>query len=304
MVGIGSHHGTFPTLFRAHRKKSVTLASTDGIANLMTDYNTILLLDLAIIPNRQPSSRATIEPKYFLFTHLPNQTANQTAMCKNDETKQALPRPMTSISNKQGTRKKHQYGNRGSWLRFITSSFHGVLGSFSLLVTLSAWISNEYYESTSKLPLALTLLSVFTTTVLSIHSSWYMLEQSPHQSTILDWQLRRTAANAKENTTDYSVSPSRENSLRIRVVAPHRGGLSSNKYHYAVRQFPNSIAPSSKTLVRSIGIYYFHEFSRFVGFGICYVPPYASGRKNAVIHAFRTTQGCHHNQTKDNFFHG
>ena len=113
-------------------------------------------------------------------------------MCKDDGTKEALPTPMASTSRKQAPRKKQQYGNRGSLIRFITNSFHGVLGSSSLLVTLSAWISNEYYESNSTLPVVLTLLSVFTTTVLSIHSSWYMLEQSPHQSTILDWQLITT----------------------------------------------------------------------------------------------------------------
>ncbi len=155
-------------------------------------------------------------------------------MCQDDGTKQALPTPMTSTSRKSAPRKKHQYGNRGSWIRFITNSFHGVLGSFSLLVTLSAWISNEYYESTSTLPVVLTLLSVFTTTVLSIHSSWYMLEQSPYQSTILDWQLN-TMHNTKENTKN--VSPSRENSVRIRVVAPHRGAFHRTSI---IMQYANS----------------------------------------------------------------
>ena len=148
-------------------------------------------------------------------------------MCKDDGTKEALPTPMASTSRKQAPRKKQQYGNRGSWIRFITNSFHGVLGSSSLLVTLSAWISNEYYESNSTLPVVLTLLSVFTTTVLSIHSSWYMLEQSPHQSTILDWQLI-TTTDTKENT---------KNSLRLRVVAPHRGAFHRTSI---IMQYANS----------------------------------------------------------------
>lgn len=130
-----------------------------------------------------------------------------------------MPKPITSASasrqHPRGTviaakkKQRQQYGDRGSWLHFLTNSFHGVLGASSLMVTLAAWISNS---------LVLTLFSVITTTVLSIHSSWYMLEQSPHQSTILDWQLKLRSGSTK-NKND------KNNSVRLRVVAPHRGAF-------------------------------------------------------------------------------
>lgn len=123
-----------------------------------------------------------------------------------------MPKP-TSTATKMAQRKKQQYGDRGSWIRFLTNSFHGILGSSSLIITVAACLSNEYSSANETLPLALTLLSVITTTVLSIHSSWYMLEQSPQQSTILDCQL------------NLSFTKSNSNSLRLRVVAPHRGAF-------------------------------------------------------------------------------
>lgn len=151
-------------------------------------------------------------------------------MCQSDGVKASLPKPMTSASAaKERSRavvslqKKQQYGNRGSWLRFLTNSFHGVLGASSLMVTLMAWISNEYFTSNNALPLVLTLLSVITTTVLSIHSSWYMLEQSPHQSTILDCQLELRSN--KNKTKDATSAAASNNSLRLWVVAPHRGAF-------------------------------------------------------------------------------
>ncbi len=146
-------------------------------------------------------------------------------MCQSEETNPSLPKRITSASAsasaaKKVPRKKHQYGDRGSWIHFIANSFHGVLGSSSLLVTIAAWISNE--------SLALTLLSVITTTVLSIHSSNYMLDQSPHQSTILDCQFKLGSKDIDKTKND---------SLRLRVVAPHRGAFHRTSI---IMQYANS----------------------------------------------------------------
>ena len=102
------------------------------------------------------------------------------------------------------------------------------MGCTSLMVTLSAWIWNDYSKDNdenykySGLPLVLTLLSVLTTTILSIHSSWRMMEQSPHQSTILDWNLELRSVFSFLGTTKEKQQISNH---RIRVVAPHRGAF-------------------------------------------------------------------------------
>jgi len=114
-----------------------------------------------------------------------------------------------------------------AWLsRFLAGSFHGRLGMISFLMTLVAFIGNELVLSsvspgvpsaaatttdtaatpaTATLALALRtvvasstssscstiaiLLSILTSTMLSLHSSWYMLEQSPFSSTIVDYKF-------------------------------------------------------------------------------------------------------------------
>lgn len=125
--------------------------------------------------------------------------------------------------------KKQQHGNNRSWLGFLTGSFHGVLGASSLAITLAAWVSNELITNTS-LALALTLLSVVASTVLSLHSSWYMLRQSPHQTTILDWRLELCADKSEASEIDANNAASAaavasRKSLRLWVVAPHRGAF-------------------------------------------------------------------------------
>jgi hypothetical protein len=118
-----------------------------------------------------------------------------------------------------------------------------VLGASSLVVTLAAWmVSTDHNESeTGNVPLALTLLSVLTTTILSIHSSWYMLEQSPHQSTILDCKLELLRSNSSVASTtkkrDDPRSESASNSFRLRVVAPHRGAFHRTSI---IMQYANS----------------------------------------------------------------
>jgi hypothetical protein len=131
-------------------------------------------------------------------------------MYKNEGSNAPLSKPITSASAAPKKKQKRQYGDRGSCLHFLTNSFHGVLGASSFTVTVAAWISNS---------LVLTLFSVLTTTVLSIHSSWYMLEQSPHQSTILDCQLELRSGSTATSKND------KNNFVRLWIVAPHRGAF-------------------------------------------------------------------------------
>jgi len=105
------------------------------------------------------------------------------------------------------------------------------MGASSLVVTLAAWMVSTDHNESGAVPLALTLLSVLTTTILSIHSSWYMLEQSPHQSTIVDCQLQLL------RKKDDSCSKSASNSFRLRVVAPHRGAFHRTSI---IMQYANS----------------------------------------------------------------
>lgn len=131
-------------------------------------------------------------------------------MYKNEGSNTPLSTPITSASAAPKKKQKQQYGDRGSCLHFLTNSFHGVLGASSFTVTVAAWISNS---------LVLTLFSVLTTTVLSIHSSWYMLEQSPRQSTILDCQLELRSGSTAKSKND------KNNFVRLWIVAPHRGAF-------------------------------------------------------------------------------
>jgi hypothetical protein len=130
---------------------------------------------------------------------------------------------------------RRRVGERGSWYHFLTNSFHGVLGISSLLVTLSAWIHTEYagHENMrSASSLILPILSVIFTTILSIHSSFFMLEKSPHQSTILDYNLKY-----RQGCDEGAYSEKTCRSINIKVVAPHRDAFHRTSI---IMQYANS----------------------------------------------------------------
>jgi len=132
-------------------------------------------------------------------------------------------KPSFSSTKAKASAPRRRAVERGSWYHFLTNSFHGVLGMTSFSVTLSAWIYNEWVSDDdvrSVTSLVLSILSVLLSTILSVHSSWYMLEQSPQQSTILDYKLK-----LKQTTDKKARAAIDTRTINIKVVAPHRGAF-------------------------------------------------------------------------------
>ncbi|OEU12789.1 hypothetical protein FRACYDRAFT_244063 [Fragilariopsis cylindrus CCMP1102] len=167
----------------------------------------------------------------------------------------------STLRNKQvvgirSTTSKQSSFSSWIWLyHFITASFHGNLGMISFFITFTAFIitwctsslsssSNSQSNSSIFVGLSFIIVSIITTTILSIHSSYYMLNQSPYSSTILDYDfnvnLNRLLPSSSLALVGRFINKKRNyraSKFNIKVVPPHRDAFNRTSI---IMQYANS----------------------------------------------------------------